>query len=400
MNERALLPTPTDSLVALLKRLVRVPSQTAMDDYQPIIDLLQDWMRAHDLDVEVLSDRQGSAISMVSTLGDFSADEHYLLVAPLDTAPIGQRGSWAVPPTAAVVRQGWLYGRGSADCKAAISIFAHLLAALKKQGLPGPNQALHLVLDGEEHSGTFVGFKRALSHYLVNQKIAGAYIGYPGLDEVVAGARGYYRLTVRWVGEAAHSGSTSSAGHNALHPASLLVRRLARTAPPSPQQDEDFPLSPRQTVTRVSGGHSFSVVPERAEVDIDFRLTPSFGANHARRWLKEVIEELRQEEVREHQFAVELEEHEQEAPYQLPEDEEIVTTLQSAAERVLGRRPTQAVAGPSNVGNYLASLDIPATCGFGVEYKNLHAPNECVRLDTLGPVYQTYGQALRQLLER
>jgi hypothetical protein len=34
------------------------------------------------------------------------------------------------------------------------------------------------------------------------------------------------------------------------------------------------------------------------------------------------------------------------------------------------------VCGPSNVGNSFAAHGIDATCGFGVTYENLHAPNE------------------------
>nr|WP_322778752.1 hypothetical protein [Frankia sp. Cas4] len=30
-------------------------------------------------------------------------------------------------------------------------------------------------------------------------------------------------------------------------------------------------------------------------------------------------------------------------------------------------------AGPSNIGNYLAGLGIPATAGFGVAYEGMHA---------------------------
>lgn len=397
MSASFLLPTPQDSMLALLKRVIRIPSQTAIDEYGPIIGMLEDWFSEHGLEAEILQDHHHEPISMAVTLGDLSASEHYLLVAPLDTAPIGQRGAWAVPPTAAMVRQGWLYGRGSADCGAAIAIFAHLMAALREEGLPKGDQALHLILDGEEHSGTLAGFKRVMSHYLVNQKIAGAYIGYPGIDEIVAGARGYWRATVRWLGEAAHSGSTSARGRNALLPASQLAQKLYHAKLPASRREDVFPLSPQQTVTGLRGGTSFSVIPEQAELDVDVRLTPGFTDQKARQFLESEIEMLRSEQSWAEDYGVEIEEHETQPAYQLDPTVEIVDALQGAARRVLSSPPEIAVAGPSNVGNYLAQMDIPATCGFGVDYKHLHAPNECIRVNTLGPVYQTYGQALLQL---
>ncbi len=56
------------------------------------------------------------------------------------------------------------------------------------------------------------------------------------------------------------------------------------------------------------------------------------------------------------------------------------------------------VAGPSNIGNYFAGLGIPATAGFGVDYKNLHGTNERIRLDSIPAVQTAYHQALLALL--
>ena len=56
------------------------------------------------------------------------------------------------------------------------------------------------------------------------------------------------------------------------------------------------------------------------------------------------------------------------------------------------------VAGPSNIGNYLAGLGIPATAGFGVVYKGLHGTDERIRIDSIAPVQAAYHQALFTLL--
>lgn len=52
----------------------------------------------------------------------------------------------------------------------------------------------------------------------------------------------------------------------------------------------------------------------------------------------------------------------------------------------------------SNIGNYLAGLNIPATAGFGVAYEGLHATNERIRLDTIPIVQATYHAAILNLL--
>jgi succinyl-diaminopimelate desuccinylase len=54
--------------------------------------------------------------------------------------------------------------------------------------------------------------------------------------------------------------------------------------------------------------------------------------------------------------------------------------LESAARRHLPCAPPAKVAGPSNIGNYLAKLGIPATAGLGVVYHGLHGTDERIEL--------------------
>jgi acetylornithine deacetylase/succinyl-diaminopimelate desuccinylase-like protein len=42
---------------------------------------------------------------------------------------------------------------------------------------------------------------------------------------------------------------------------------------------------------------------------------------------------------------------------------------------------------------------IPATRGLGVEYENVHAPNESIALSSLLPIYDIYRQAVLRWTE-
>lgn len=56
------------------------------------------------------------------------------------------------------------------------------------------------------------------------------------------------------------------------------------------------------------------------------------------------------------------------------------------------------IAGPSNIGNYLAGLGIAATAGFGVDYVGVHGTDERVRLDTIPVVQAVCHNAIVRLL--
>jgi succinyl-diaminopimelate desuccinylase len=57
------------------------------------------------------------------------------------------------------------------------------------------------------------------------------------------------------------------------------------------------------------------------------------------------------------------------------------------------------IAGPSNIGNFLAAKGIPATAGFGVRYRGLHAADESVELASIPQVAATYALAVSRLLD-
>jgi acetylornithine deacetylase/succinyl-diaminopimelate desuccinylase-like protein len=71
--------------------------------------------------------------------------------------------------------------------------------------------------------------------------------------------------------------------------------------------------------------------------------------------------------------------------------------MRAACRAQLGADLPVGVIGPSNIGNYLSSLGVPALCGFGVRDEGIHAANERIELATIEPAYQVYRDALRRL---
>ncbi|MGD0606538.1 MAG: C39 family peptidase [Streptosporangiaceae bacterium] len=71
--------------------------------------------------------------------------------------------------------------------------------------------------------------------------------------------------------------------------------------------------------------------------------------------------------------------------YALSGDSALRGALLGAASAA-GLKTTAKVAGPSNIGNYLAGLGIPATAGFGVDYRGLHGTDERIRLESVPQV--------------
>jgi len=379
---------PVASIIDLARSLVAIPSQGGIDPPAGIVEAVTGWLKTHNLAPAVLRSADGAPVGLSVEIG--SGRPRYALNACLDTAPFGDPAAWSSPPTAAVVRDGWLVGRGAADCKTAIAVFAHLGAELASRA-EKLNGTLTLLFDADEHTGGFGGIRASTDS---SAPFDGVMIGYPGLDEIGIGARGFWRARLHVSGRAAHSGSRREAVDNAVVKAAALATRLSALAPPV-EPDDAFPLGPRITVTGISGGEGYTVVPDRCTVSVDIRLTPTHDAAWADEVVRNVCGSL-DEKIPSRQPTV-VEPDGTWPAYRLPATSRLAGALQAGARQALGRAVPCVVAGPSNIGNYLASLGTEATCGFGVAYRNLHGPDEAIDLSTIPAVYETYLTAVRAL---
>ncbi|MDD3450022.1 MAG: M20/M25/M40 family metallo-hydrolase [Gammaproteobacteria bacterium] len=378
------------SMTDLLGELVSHPSRAGVDDCAPVLDAISGWLRRHGIPHEWVRDPAGRPLGLAGGIEGGRPGPAYLLDATADTAPFGDPGAWRHPPDRPTIEAGWLYGRGSADSKAGIAVFCHVLAEL----LPGRRRlagGVNFVFDVEEHTGTFAGIRAYMAKRL-ERRPAGVMIGYPGNDRLVVGARGFLRaqLVVRGIG--AHSGSSSRRGINAIDRARVLLDRLA--AAPLPPPDGAFPLPPRITATGIRGGGSYSLVPDRCELELDIRLTPAFNDGAARALLQSAVARLDGDGAP----ATGIRWQPGWPAYRLEDGSPLAAALSEAARDAFGRTVPQGVAGPSCIANYLHTLGIPATAGLGVTYRNVHAADECVLLETLEPAFLSYRQALLRLL--
>jgi succinyl-diaminopimelate desuccinylase len=200
-------------------------------------------------------------------------------------------------------------------------------------------------------------------------------------------------VTVHGIG--GHSGGRQAGSQNAILKATQLVQALDAATLATPTT-EAFPLSPSLTVTGIAGGESFSTVPDRCEVNVDLRLTPDFDDAAARELLQAAVNTVDAA----HPVTPPASVHEAESwpPYRLPDGAPIAQAMLTAARVHHKPHIAPVVCGPSNIGNYFAAHRIDATCGFGVTYENLHAPNERIKLDTIQMTSDVYATAISSLL--
>ncbi len=379
-----------ESIVALARQLIRIPSRAGGDPYGPVLECMSAWLTRHGLAPRRLAGSNGETVALVCEVAGEGPGAHYVLDACLDTAQFGDEAAWTYPPLSGEIDRGWLHGRGASDSKTGASIFAHIAARLSQARLAG---SLTLLFDLDEHTGAFGGARAYFEGGGAPDCVDGVMIGYPGPEHLVIGGRGVLRARLGVRGVASHSGGRAVTP-NAIAKAAELVSALTGAAMPA-TAGPDFPLPARLTVTEIAGGMGYSAVPDLCTVHVDIRLTPAFDDRAALALLRSLV--TRADGAWPHSPATEVEITTCWPAYRLADDSTLKNTL-TAAARQAGLSPAAKIAGPSNIGNYLAGLGIPATAGFGVSYEGLHGTDERVRIDSIPMVHAAYQHACLTLL--
>jgi succinyl-diaminopimelate desuccinylase len=380
-----------DAVVKLTRELVRIPSRGGIDSYDPVLDYMASWLTEHDLPCRRLPGPGRSTVALACEITGAGPGPRYVLDACLDTAPFGDENAWTYPPTSGEITGGWLHGRGSSDSKAGAAIFAHIAARLQ-QTADQWSGGVALLFDVDEHTGAFGGAK-AYFEDEPGARVDGVMIGYPGLDHLVIGGRGVLRARVHVHGVAGHSGASKTTP-SAIAKAAMLISRLHDAPLPGPV-GPDFPLPAKLTVTAINGGEGYSTVPDLCTFNVDVRLTPALGDRAALDLLRSAAADIDAAWPGTQPTQVEI--TTRWPSFALAEGEPLRAALLSSAAAA-GVKTSVKVAGPSNIGNYLAGRGIPATAGFGVDYRGLHGTDEQIALETIPPVHATYHRALLTLL--
>jgi acetylornithine deacetylase/succinyl-diaminopimelate desuccinylase family protein len=246
--------------------LVRAVGENPPGDEGPTVRALEKACAARGLAVSQSEVEPGRA--NISAILPGGGGPGLLLLGHTDVVPVGD--GWTVPAFGGVVRDGRLYGRGSADMKGGLAACVIAMSALRESGvrLSGPVE-LAAVVD-EEETG------KGIRHYLAERDRSGyrgCIVAEPTDLQTIIAARGASYVEVAIAGRAAHSGNPA-AGVNAIYGAAAVVSELERTHHEL-AVDRHVLVGPATwSVGLVRGGTGASTVPAEALVTADRRLLP------------------------------------------------------------------------------------------------------------------------------
>ena len=390
---RSALPVPGGSVyvremptnpIALAQDLIRRRSVTPTDD--GALDVLGQALEA--IGFRVRRMRFGAVDNLYARFGD--GGRNFCFAGHTDVVPIGDEAAWSVPPFAAIVRDGWLIGRGAADMKAAIAAFVAAAHDAIDDG--AARGSISLLITGDEEGPAIDGTRRVLEtlaaegeridHCLVGEPTSVDLVG----DVIKNGRRGSLNAVVLVTGKQGHAAYP----HLAANPVSALLdlmqslraRRLDDGAP-------GFDPSNLEVTTLDVGNPAHNVIPARAEGKFNIR----FNTHHSGAALLDWIEAQRGAVEAAHPgVRIEIQARATGEPFYTTPGP-FTDLMADAVRTVTGRTASLSTSGGTSDARFIKSVCPVAE--LGLQNATAHMVDERVRVEDVETLRAIYRAALK-----
>lgn len=307
-----------------------------------------------------------------------------------DVVPPGPNAQWHSPPFAPTVRDGKLFGRGSADMKSSVAAFVVAAEAYVSEH-PDHVGSVALLLTSDEEGPAVNGTTRVVDQLKqCGERLDYCIVGEPTSvetlgDTIKNGRRGSLsgRLTVRGVqGHVAYP----QLAKNPIHLVAPALAELAATE--WDQGDEHFPATTWQASNIHAGTNSANVIPGTLELDFNFRFSPTSSAQSLQARLESILHR--------HTLDFSVTWNLSAMPF-LTRPGELIEIVTRVVRRHTGRTPQLSTSGGTSDARFIAEI-CPQIVELGPVNASIHKADEHIDLEALEKLPRIYLDVLRELL--
>jgi succinyl-diaminopimelate desuccinylase len=395
-------------IVEALCELVRIPTPTPPgENYDRIVDTLISPFRdlgfeaqRYDLPAEVFESRcrvhhpelAGPRANLLASRTQPGRPQ-MAFYCHLDTVPIGDRSKWSVKPTVPMVKDGYVWGRGTADSKGgAVAILSamRVLTALSIDTAVSPIVALTT----DEEIGPYTGLM-----YMADSGVFDAcrwFFSCDGMaDSIGIGATGAFTWAITVRGQSAHSGRAFM-GVNAIEHGTRILQELLETKGEIETRRSELATSPEiqgltsrsrmwpaLNVTIGHGGVKHNIIPDEFVIEGDRRYLPE---EDERDCIDELQEALKRARARDKTLDCELDITPFYPAFMRDVGDPWLRRIQTVVEAIRGHAiPMAGIAGSTDVAHVanIARMGIAANGLARINDTRNHAPDERCRIDDL-----------------
>ncbi|MBP2546688.1 MULTISPECIES: succinyl-diaminopimelate desuccinylase [Acinetobacter] len=307
-----------------------------------------------------------------------------------DVVPTGHLDAWESDPFLPEIRDGKLYGRGSADMKTALAAMVVASERFVKNH-PDHKGSIAFLITSDEEGPSINGTVKVVETLEArNEKMTWCLVGEPSStdtlgDIVKNGRRGSLNAVLTVKGKQGHVAYPHLA-INPIHTASKALAELCDTV--WDNGNEYFPATSFQVSNIQAGTGATNVVPGTMTVTFNFRYSTEVTADQLKLRVLEILDR--------HHVDYDIEWTLSGLPFLTPVGE-LVNAARTAIKNVTGTETELSTSGGTSDGRFIAPTGAQVL-ELGVLNATIHQINEHVNIAELEPLAEIYEQILVELL--
>jgi succinyl-diaminopimelate desuccinylase len=307
-----------------------------------------------------------------------------------DVVPTGPAEKWGSEPFTPTIRDGMLYGRGSADMKTSVAAFVTSIEEFVAAH-PGHGGSIALLVTSDEEGVAIDGTEKVvLALQARNELIDYCIVGEPTCvsrlgDTLKNGRRGSLSGDLTVKGIQCHI-AYPHLGKNPIHLAAPAIAELAKTT--WDEGNEYFPPTTWQISNIRGGTGATNVVPGTVDIEFNFRFSTASTIEDLKAKVHAILDK--------HGLDYDLVWALSGKPYLTPKGS-LVDAVAQAIKDTTGVDAELSTSGGTSDGRFIADI-CPQVLEIGPLNATIHKIDECVAVADIEPLKEIYRRTLENLL--
>ncbi|MDA3968894.1 succinyl-diaminopimelate desuccinylase [Helicobacter ibis] len=359
--------------IEILKKLISFKSVTPNESgsYEYILGLLSGF-KALEFDKNGVKN-----LFLYKQYGECKDSLHICFAGHVDVVPAGD--SWDSDPFTPIIKDGYIYGRGTQDMKSGIAAFLSAIMEIESF-----NGIISILLTSDEEGEAIYGTKYALEelekmNLLPNFAIVAEPTSVESVcDMIKIGRRGSINGILTLEGKQGHVAYPSKC----INPTEILAVLLPKIAGYNLDNGDDNFEPSKIVITDIRGGmEAVNVTPQNIKIMFNIR-------NSTNTTLKDV-EEYFYNLLKDTKHTLTLKQSSK--PFLSKKDSLVVSLLVKSIQNVLNINPALSTSGGTSDARYFAEYGI-SVVECGVCNDRIHAVNERVKISELESLRRVFSE--------